>query len=624
VRESLGALFTVLLIGAGVLSSVGAGMDTKLTGSDSVPGDWFGWSAAVSGDTIVVGAPAPMMATGDPAAGPGSAYVFVRSGSTWTEEAKLVPTDMTPDDTFGMSVDVSGDSAVVGAIGDVDAGVDFGFAYVFARSGSTWAQQAKLKTTTGAPFDRFGPVAIDGDTLAVGAYYDDGACPADPSCDSGSVFVFARSGTTWTLQSILTASDANRGDNFGWSLALDGDTLVSGAFNDDDVGLEAGSAYIFIRSGSTWVEQAKLLPNDAGGTDVFRFGYSVSVRGDTAAVGVTGHTVSNRTGAAYVFVRSGTIWTMDAKLVGHDSVHAENAGTSVAVDGDMVVLGSHDHGHAGSVVGSAYVFTRSGKTWEECAEVLAADGSARDYFGASVALEVGTLVVGAPGDDEGVGSAHVFEPCSSPSPPSPCPWSQGYWKNHRADWPVASLTLGSETYDQMELLTLLRTPPRGDATLIMAHQLIAAKLNVANGAGVESIAGALTDADRMLSAFGGKLPYSVHTSSSNGQAMTATAEMLDRYNNKLLTLECAGNGSAPIGGHLIPAADVGDPPENQGLVGGVSPTNHSDEPVLPRENTPVSRGGEGAGIPPLTPLIVVAVVGGAVLSVARRGRTRHP
>ena len=171
----------------------------------------------------------------------GSAYVFVRSGGTWSQQAKLTASDAAEFDLFGNSVAVSGDTAVVGNRGDADGGLDSGSAYVFVRSGTTWSQQAKLTASDAAEFDLFGnSVAVSGDTAVIGADFDD-----DAGLNSGSAYVFVRSGTTWSQQAKLTASDAAADDFFGDSVAVSGDTAVVGAPWDDDAGLNSGSAYVF-------------------------------------------------------------------------------------------------------------------------------------------------------------------------------------------------------------------------------------------------------------------------------------------------------------------------------------------------------------------------------------------
>ncbi|WP_095987402.1 DUF7507 domain-containing protein [Cystobacter fuscus] len=366
----------------------------KLTASDAAAFDNFGWSVALSGDTAVVGAP-------DDDTGAGSAYVFVRSGTAWSQQAKLTASDAAALDSFGTSVALSGDTAVVGAYGDdTAAGEDAGSAYVFVRSGTTWSQQAKLTASDAVAFDRFGSsVALSGDTAVVGARGDDTAAGSE----TGSAYVFVRSGTAWSQQAKLTASDAAAGDLFGWSVALSGDTAVVGA-PDDDTG--AGSAYVFVRSGTAWSEQAKLTASDAAALD--SFGTSVALSGDTAVVGAPNDDTAagSETGSAYVFVRSGTAWSQQAHLTASDAAAGDFFGWSVAISGDIAVVGAYaDDTAAGQQAGSAYVFVRSGTAWSQQAKLTASDAAAFDSFGVSVAISGGTVVVGALGD---AGSAYVY------------------------------------------------------------------------------------------------------------------------------------------------------------------------------------------------------------------------
>jgi len=363
----------------------------KLTASDAAEGDFFGISVSVSGDTAVVGA--------DLDDGTGSACVFTRSGSTWTQQAKLTASDAAEGDGFGYCVSVSGDTAVVGA--DLDDGT--GSAYVFTRSGSTWTQQAKLIASDAAWYDEFGySVSVSGDTAVVGAYdfYS-------PVISSGSAYVFTRSGLTWTQQQKLTASDAEEGDYFYYSVSVSGDTLVVGAFGDDGT----GSAYVFTRSGSTWTRQAKLTASDAAEGD--GFGGSVSVSGDTAVVGANGDDDGgDNSGSVYVFTRSGSAWTQQAKLTASDAAAEDYFGGSVSVLGDTAAVGASGNDDGGSNSGSAYVFTRSGSTWTQQAKLTASDASEEDYFGRSVSVSGDTATVGAPWNDApetDSGAAYVFD-----------------------------------------------------------------------------------------------------------------------------------------------------------------------------------------------------------------------
>jgi hypothetical protein len=322
----------------------------KLIASDAAAADLFGSSVAVSGDTAVVGA----TYDDSPATDAGSAYVFVRSNGAWTEQAKLTASDVAAGDNFGNRVALSGDTAVVGAPADDSPATNAGSAYVFVRSGGTWTEQAKLTASDAAANDQFGvSVAVSGDTAVVGARRDD-----SPARDAGSAYVFVRSEVTWAEQAKLTASDAAENDELGTSVAVSGDTAVVGAYFDDSPASDAGSAYVFVRSGLTWAQQAKLTAADAAdGADGDNFGTSVAVSGDTAVVGAPiDDSPATHAGSAYVFVRSGVTWAQQQKLTASDAADSDNFGSSVAVSGDTAVVGSPRDNSPASIAGSAYVF----------------------------------------------------------------------------------------------------------------------------------------------------------------------------------------------------------------------------------------------------------------------------
>jgi hypothetical protein len=325
----------------------------------------------------------------------------------WTERQKLLASDGAAYDYFGCSVSLDGDTAVIGADGDDDLGSASGSAYVFTRTGTSWTQQAKLLASDGEAGDKFGrSVSLDGDTVVIGAYSDDSY--------RGSAYVFTRSGTTWMQQAKLTASDGEADGFFGISVSLDGDTVVIGAYRDD---LYRGSAYIFTRTGTSWAQQAKLLASDGSAGDWF--GVSVSVDGDTAVIGAyKDDDLGDASGSAYVFTRTGTSWTQQAKLLASDGAADDEFGWSVSLDGDTAVIGADGDDDLGSASGSAYVFTRSGTTWTQQAKLTASDGEADDWFGWSVSLDGDTVVIIAAGDDSWRGSAYVFIENHPPNPPT--------------------------------------------------------------------------------------------------------------------------------------------------------------------------------------------------------------
>ncbi|UZR30870.1 FG-GAP repeat protein [Methylococcus mesophilus] len=381
--------------------------EQKVVASDQGGSDNFGYSVSISGDTAVVGAPYD----DSPATDAGSAYVFTRSGSTWTQQAKLVASDAAASDYFGWSVSISGDTAVVGAYGDDSPLSNAGSAYVFTRSGSTWTEQAKLVVSDQATDDWFGySVSVSSDTAVVGAHQDDA-----PLVNAGSAYVFIRSGTAWTEQAKLVASDPAASDWFGFSVSISGNTAVVGAILADSPASSAGSAYIFTRSGSAWTEQAKLVASDAAASDYF--GWSVSISDDTAVVGAYGDdSPATDAGSAYVFTRSGSAWTQQAKLVAGDPAADDRFGYSVSVSGDTAVVGAYWDDSPLFNAGSAYVFTRSGATWTQQAKLVASDPAESDWFGSSVSISGNTAVVGAYSDDSpatNAGSAYMYTfPCA--------------------------------------------------------------------------------------------------------------------------------------------------------------------------------------------------------------------
>jgi hypothetical protein len=373
--------------------------------------DRFGTSVAVDGDTAVVGAPIDEDA--------GSVAVFRLRNGQWVETATLTANDGRDDDGLGRSVAVDGTTVLAGAPGtDRPNGSDSGAAYVFTRSGGRWSQAAKLVPTDGDRDDAFGwSVALDGSTALVGAHGDE-----DPYGKlGGAAYAFTRAGGRWSQQAKLTANDGDSGDTFGWSVAVDGDTALVGAYDDEDPnGGDAGSAYAFTRSNGQWTQQAKLLPTDGDSGDWF--GWAVALDGETGLVGAPGDEDPNgrSAGSAYVFTRSNGQWAQETKLVASDGANTDIFGWSAALEDSTALVGAAaDANPNGNAVGSAYLFTRAGGGWPEQAKLTAPDGDPDDWFGSSVAIDSGnrfpldeTALVGAPLDEDpngaDAGSAYVF------------------------------------------------------------------------------------------------------------------------------------------------------------------------------------------------------------------------
>jgi len=363
--------------------------------ADGGSSHWFGQSVALEGDTAVIGA---YRADAGDIARAGAAYVYIRSGTTWLLQQKLMASDAVSWDAFGWSVALSGDTIIVGADGaDVDGAVDQGAAYIFTRSGTSWSQQQKLVASEGADGDRFGyAVALDGDTAIIMAP----EATVNDRSSFGAAYVFVRNGDSWSQQQLLAPS----GGNLLGSVALNGDTAIVGNLN-------GGGAHVFTRSGADWSEQQKLTANDGGLTGA----YSIALEGDTAVIG------SFR--AAYLFTRSGETWSQQQKITSSDGTNNDWFGLSVALAGDTVIVGAPDADVGGnSQQGAAYVFTYNGETWNEQQKLVASNGGVSERFGGALALAGDTVVVGAAwatvGSNHIQGRAYFFERGYEPLEPT--------------------------------------------------------------------------------------------------------------------------------------------------------------------------------------------------------------
>jgi hypothetical protein len=412
----------------------------KLTASDGVMGDYFGYAVSISGDTALVGA----YMDDDKGGSSGAVYLFARNQGgidNWGQVKKGTASGGATGDRTGFSVSISGDTVVAGAVGYASY---LGATYVFERRGEEWFEQQHRSAPDGAASDYFGyAVSISGDTAVVGAYGDDLSLDGN----EGSAYVLGRNqgGTAsdWGLLKKLTAADGADGDEFGISVSIHGDTLVVGAHQDDDLGSNCGAAYVFARNqggADNWGLVKKLTAADGAGNDAF--GHAVAIDGDTVVVGA--HVDDSNQGAAYVFSRNvdpenpGTPladnWGEVKKLTASDGAANDWFGYAISISGDTIVVGAYrDDGWAGA----AYVFARnydpatpgtpSADNWGEVKRLTASDGAANDSFGFSVAISGDTLVAGAYGDEGWTGAAYVFarnyDP-GDPATPSADNWGQ--------------------------------------------------------------------------------------------------------------------------------------------------------------------------------------------------------
>jgi len=431
-----------------------------LKASNTGAADNFGFSVAIDGDTVVVGAYGESSnSTGvngtqsdNSANYAGAAYVFVRSSGTWSQQAYLKASNTEANDSFGLSVAISGDTVVVGAplessnstgvngTQSDNSASNAGAAYVFVRTSGNWRQQAYLKASNTEAIDSFGySVAISGDTLVLGAYAEssnatgvNGTQSDNSAFGAGAAYVFVRSSGsgTWSQQAYLKASNTGAGDYYGSSVAISGNTVVVGAYYEasNATGVNgtesnnsvsaAGAAYVFVRIAGTWSQQAYLKASNTEANDFF--GYSVAISGDTVVVGAVGedgnatgvngkesNNSASAAGAAYVFVRSSGTWTQQAYLKASNTGANDEFGVLVAISGDTVVVGAYAEDSNANVVngtqtnnsatdaGAAYVFVRSSGTWSQRAYLKASNSEAGDFFGVSVAISGVTVVAGA-------------------------------------------------------------------------------------------------------------------------------------------------------------------------------------------------------------------------------------
>ena|GEM_PF-2024955 len=386
-----------------------SGTQTKLVGSDSLAGDLFGYSVAVNGTTMLIGAPVADISTpaGTVVAG-GAVYVFERTGTVWTQQAKLTATDARAGANLGWSVALTGDTAVVGAPNDrpTPGAFEGGSAYVFTRTGTTWTQQAKLVSADVATQDNFGyAVSANGDSAIVGAYRDDTS-----AVDTGSAYVFTRTGTAWGQQAKLVATDATASDTAGFSVAISGDGAIVGAVQADAPGANSGAAYVWGRSGSTWTQQGKLTPGGSAAGDAF--GFSVAINGSSAIIGAPNvDGVGSNAGAAFVFIATGATWTQQAKLTATDATGGSVFGRSVAINLNTALVGAPLESTTAANAGAAYLFTRSGTVWGQLAKLTAATPAVNDLFGFDVTLNSVTAAASAPNDDQlgaNAGATYVY------------------------------------------------------------------------------------------------------------------------------------------------------------------------------------------------------------------------
>jgi len=401
----LSSLLTMAMVAPRALGQTVIYNDHLVTVADGNPdnADAFGNSVAIDGDVMVAGARSAFPYDG--AERTGVAYVYRWNGTAWILEQMLQPFGVIHRN-FGFSVAIDGDVIVVGARGVSQNGS----AYVFRWNGSSWVEEQRLFDPDGdASSDPlFGwSVDVSGDVIVVSSSGTDVTFR-----NEGNAMIFRWNGLMWVEEQKLVAPDVTFDLAFGMAVAISGDVLVVSAL-DSARGAGAGAAYAYRWNGTSWVFQQKLLASDGSPAD--EFGRSVSISNEVVVCGAPrDNNPAGDEGSAYVFRWNGSSWVEEQKLAALDKATGDLLGSSVAIDGDTVVVGALGDDDNGGFSGSAYTFQWDGVSWLQSFKLLAADGEASDQFGTSVAIGGGVVVVGAPTWRPGVsgptqGAAYVFE-----------------------------------------------------------------------------------------------------------------------------------------------------------------------------------------------------------------------
>jgi hypothetical protein len=387
--------------------------ETKILPSDPEGINSFGFSVAMGGTAMVVGC-------GDANyLGPktGVALVFRNNNGEWIEDTILMPNDWMDAARFGWSVDVQYDYLFISSIHDGANGLWAGAVYVYKYDpiNSLWVQHQKLVSSDIELGDEFGSsVSVNGDRLLIGAKGD--------QSHVGAAYVFKRTESDWIEEAkLLPLNYVGDEPYFGQSVSLDGDKAIIGAPLDDDHGLQTGSAFIFHFDGSNWIQQQKIFSSDILPSDYF--GTSVSISGEYIMVGAIGNmTQPNSHGAVYVYKWDGTQWSEQQKLYDNNVTNDIGYGLSISLEEDLAIIGAPEETENGVNAGAVYVYENGGSSWNEIARLLASDGQESDKLGWSVDLDNGRATAGAVLQYAGgyhCGAVYVFEGFLSALPESP-------------------------------------------------------------------------------------------------------------------------------------------------------------------------------------------------------------
>jgi hypothetical protein len=355
--------------------------------------DRFGYSVAVQSSLLVVGRPIGNALTG-------SVDVFSRQSGTWIAIQELVAVDAASSNLFGDAVAVDRNRIIVGSPGDDGNGVNHGSAYLFQHDGTQWVQEQKIVNPAPLNNDFFAnAVALEGNVAAVGTEQDNGNFFLQ---NSGTVRIYRHDGSAWQQTQTLKATLEDDFDQFGHSCAIHADTLIVGQLLGEGLSVDSGAAYVYRDNGSSFTLEQQIFASDGSNGD--EYGRAVAINGDVAVVGAShaDHTATS-SGAAYVYRRNGTTWTEEQRLEAAAATAQDFFGTSVAVNGDRILVGAHEHSPPGST-GFAYLYQYTGSQWVEVQKLLASDAVDDDAFGWQVALNEDQAFSSSRDADGGTGS----------------------------------------------------------------------------------------------------------------------------------------------------------------------------------------------------------------------------
>lgn len=378
--------------------------DPTEVASFNIPGN-FGWTIAMGDGIAVIGAPEDS-SFGSRA---GAVYIYKSTSSGWVFQSILTSSDIESSDLFGETVAISDGTILIGAPGDDDHGSRSGSAYIFDFDGTNWNQTTKLTASDAGGTDAFGSaLAIVGSTAVIGATRND-----ELGTNAGAAYIFELDAGTWSESARLLASDGEAYDAFGVSIAVTDTFVVVGAAEDDDLGNSSGSIYVFTSDGTQWSEQSKITPIDGAASDFF--GESIAASGSRIIAGAYwDDDAGSNSGSAYIYeydAKGG--WNQQAKLIAPDGNTQDQFGIAVSISGDTVIIGANRDDVIGSDTGSAYMFQYIDAQWEFGSQLIGSQSLEDDEFGEKVALW-GTVAAITSGDQ--AGRVYLYDlACSCPA-----------------------------------------------------------------------------------------------------------------------------------------------------------------------------------------------------------------